>query len=312
MNPIRIQQIKMKVSPVDLKSLGIDPLRGKAKEGTGWPENNRDPTKWDWTHYCLACHLEVKKPYICQKERELNRSIYSPTNPNWAFNRPPSLRPRCPQCKEFDKLITKQQRIDALNANIAAVHNEHRRLKKFEKKWKLFRKHNCALIFQNSNCVIPRDSLDYRPSQMWQCHINLLQYIEDCGGYFMPRSESTKEDLDLIWELDHKWRQCRKQNEFANLMLNSGNAEMKKASYVRAGDYYNKAIRARIDRTDLYLARSNFYFVTGRYEAVILDTTVVIKMIDEVHSQLKQSGTYVEAYYNRARAKKLSFLSKFS
>eukprot|EP01083_Nonionella_stella_P241386 842994_1 len=129
----------MQVSQVDLKSLGIDPLRGRAKEGTGSPENNRDE-KWDWSYYCLACKLEVKRPYLCKAERRLNKTVYSPTTPNWILNRPPSLKPRCPQCRELDKLITKQQRIDYFKNNISLIYEEEKRLKNFQKKWKKFRK----------------------------------------------------------------------------------------------------------------------------------------------------------------------------
>lgn len=299
----------MQVSQVDLKSLGIDPLRGRAKEGTGWPENNRDE-KWDWKYYCLTCSLEVKRPYLCKAERGLNKSVYTPKNPNWVLNRPPTLKPRCPQCKELDKLITKQQRIDWFKGNIAKIYEEEQRLKKFQKKWKKFRKRHYDLLFNNDNFKIKREELGYKDQDMWQCHINLLEYIEDYGGMFMPRSDSTKEDLKLVWELDHKWRETRKQNEQANLMRNSGDAEMKKKNYPRASDYYNRAIKARIDRTDLYLQRSNLYFITGQYDKCITDCTIIIAMINAVHTNQTGSGTYLKAYYNRAKAKKLClFLS---
>merc|ERR1719295_313962 len=199
----------MQVKPVDLKSLGIDPLRGKAKVGTGWPENNRDE-KWDWSHYCLTCCLEVKKPYLCKAERSLNKTAYSPQNPNLPMNRPPSLHPRCPQCKELDKLITKQQRIDYFKANIAKIYAEQSRLKTFQKKWKKFRKRHYALLYEAPHCAIDRASLPYKDHDLWQCHLNLLEYIEDAAGMIIPRNvESTKEDLKVVWELDHRWSTAR-------------------------------------------------------------------------------------------------------
>ena len=213
----------MQVKPVDLKSLGIDPLRGKAKVGTGWPENNRD-AKWDWSHYCLTCYLEVKRPYLCKAERALNKTVYSPQNPNLRMNRPPSLLPRCPQCKELDKLVTKEQRIDWFRRNIAKVYAEQKRLKCFQKKWKTFRKRHYAELF----CNFERSGLNYKDQDMWQCHLNLLEYIEDVAGMLIPRAESTKEALKVVWELDHRWSTARKQNEVAALMKNSAEAELRK------------------------------------------------------------------------------------
>ena len=202
----------MQVSPVDLKSLGIDIYRGRAKEGTGWPEHNHD-SEWDWKWYCLTCRFEIKKPYLCKREREMNKSIYSPQNPNIPMNRPPSLRPRCPQCKELDQLLTKQQRIDFYKSNIAAIYVEQDRLKEFQRKWKKFRKRHYDLMFNNINLKIDRSELGYKDHDMWQCHLNLMDYIEDYEQMFMPRTESTKEDLKVVWELDHRYSTGRKQNE---------------------------------------------------------------------------------------------------
>ena len=84
---------------------------------------------------------------------------------------------------------------------------------------------------------------------------------------------------------------------------------MRKKNYPRALEYFHRAIRARVDRTDLYLERANVYFVTKKYENCIIDCTIVVLMVEEVHTSQKHSGSYIQALYLRARAKKLCTFS---
>merc|ERR1719249_166988 len=78
---------------------------------------------------------------------------------------------------------------------------------------------------------------------------------------------------------------------------------MKKKNYPRALEYFHRAIKARVDRTDLYMERANLYFIEKKYEHCIVDCTIVVLMVEEVHTKQKHSGSYVQALYLRAKAK---------
>eukprot|EP01084_Bolivina_argentea_P076027 137767_1 len=249
------------------QSLGLgEPHKGNAKKGNGW-EN-------EYELYCVKCNLEIKKPFIDEKD--------------------PKRIKRCPECKQANELWKREDRRKQLQRNMDLLKSEEKIMKSRKKKWKKYRKkHPLSEVLD-----IDEKELGYKESDMWIAEIDFDEYLDN--EWFIPRS--IKEVTDRAWNLHAKYAICKKQMDGAIKEKQSGNVALKAGEYDKAIKHYTASIRQRTDYKQSYTNRALAYMKLAKYDLCIYDCTTVIQMISMVDDSKLKSDQNFKAYLRRANA----------